>query len=57
MWHAWHSKETKVDEQVQLSVQLLSHVRLLVTPWTAACQTSLSITNFQSWLKLSPTNW
>ena len=57
MWHAWHSEETKMDEQVQLSVQLLSHVRLLVTPWTAACQTSLSITNFQSWLKLSPTNW
>ena len=27
------------------SVQSLSHVRLFVTPWTAACQTSLSITN------------
>ena len=27
------------------SVQLLSHVRLFVTPWTAAHQTSLSITN------------
>ena len=25
------------------SVQLLSHVRLLETPWTAACQVSLSI--------------
>jgi len=24
------------------SVQLLSHVRLFVTPWTAACQASLS---------------
>ena len=25
-------------------VQLLSHVRLFVTPWTAACQASLSLT-------------
>ena len=29
-----------------------SHVRLFVTPWTAARQASLSITNFQSLLKL-----
>ena len=34
------------------SVQLLSHVRLFVTPWTAACQASLSITNSCSLLKL-----
>ena len=34
------------------SVQLLSHVRLFSTPWTAACQTSLSITNSWSLLKL-----
>ena len=34
------------------SVQLLRHVRLFSTPWTAACQTSLSITNSQSLLKL-----
>ena len=34
------------------SVQLLSHVRLFVIPWTAACQASLSITNSQSLLKL-----
>ena len=33
-------------------VQLLSHVRLFVTPWTAARQASLSITNCQSLLKL-----
>ena len=33
-------------------VQSLSHVRLFVTPWTAACQASLSITNSQSLLKL-----
>ena len=34
------------------SVQLLSHVQLFVTPWTAARQASLSITNSQSLLKL-----
>ena len=34
------------------SVQLLSHVRLFVTPWTAARQASLSITNSRSLLKL-----
>ena len=33
------------------SVQLLGHVWLFVTPWTAACQASLSITNSQSLLK------
>ena len=33
-------------------LQSLSHVQLIVTPWTAAYQASLSITNFQSWLKL-----
>ena len=35
-----------------LSVQLLSHVGLFVTPWTVACQASLSITNSWSLLKL-----
>ena len=34
------------------SVQSLSCVRLFVTPWAAACQASLSITNSQSLLKL-----
>ena len=33
-------------------VQLLSHVRLSVTPWTAARQASLSITNSRSLPKL-----
>ena len=35
------------------SVQLLSHVRLIATPRTAARQASLSITNSQSLLKLT----
>ena len=34
------------------SVQLLSHSQLFVTPWTAAHQSSLSITNSQNLLKL-----
>ena len=34
------------------SVQSLSHVRFFVTPWTAAHQASLSITNSRSLLKL-----
>ena len=34
------------------SIQLLSCVQLFVTPWTAARQASLSITNSQSLLKL-----
>ena len=37
--------------QVQL-VQSLSRVWLFVTPWTAACQASLSITNSRSLFKL-----
>ena len=38
--------------QLFSSVQLLSHVRLFATPWTAARQASLSTTNSQSLLKL-----
>ena len=34
------------------SVQLLSHVRLFATPWTTARQSSLSIANSRSLLKL-----
>ena len=35
------------------SVQSLSHVQLFVTPWIAACQASLSITNSWSSLRLT----
>ena len=39
----------RILEWVQFStVQLLSHVWLFATPWTPACQASLSITNHQS---------
>ena len=33
------------NELIFVSVQLLSHVQLFATPWTAAHQSSLSITN------------
>ena len=36
------------------SVQLLSYVQLFATPWTAACQASLSITNSRSLLIFTP---
>ena len=38
-------------------VQSLSHVQLFVTPWTAARQASLFITNSHSLLKLMSTEW
>ena len=46
------TKRWKYHGSIQFSsVQLLSHVRLSVTPWTAACQASLFITNSRSSLK------
>ena len=47
-------KSTPVDRRGNTicSVQSLSHVRLFATPWTAACQASLSITNSRSLLRL-----
>ena len=54
--HARHTATsllTSYFRQPQFSsVQLFSHVRLFVTPWTAAHQASLSITNSRSLLKL-----
>ena len=56
-----HSKESEVTERLSLSTlpstqsvqfRSLSRVRLFATPWTAACQASLSITNSWSSLKL-----
>ena len=47
--HSPISKETFCERS---SVQALSCVRLFETPWTAACQTSVSITNSQNLLKL-----
>ena len=44
--------EASSDMFLLKSVQLLNHVQLFVTLWTAAHQPSLSITNSQSLLKL-----
>ena len=46
-----HSLDTSSANSFS-SVQSLSHVRLFVNPWTAACQASLSIANSWSLLKL-----
>ena len=40
--------------RIPAAVQLLSHVRLFATPWTAAYQASLSFTISWSLLKLMP---
>ena len=37
-----------------VAIRSLSHIRLFVTPWTAACQASLSFTIYQRLLKLMP---
>ena len=47
--HDWVTKHSTCQFS---SVQSLSHVRIFVTPWTAARQASLSITNSQSSFKL-----
>ena len=50
--HEWATEqEQKLLNQFS-SVRSLSCVRLFATPWIAACQASLSITNSQSLLKL-----
>ena len=41
-----------IHNRIFSSIQLLSRVQLFVTPWTAARQVCLSITNSQSLLKL-----
>ena len=47
-WWTLKKTEWNIPETCLSSVQSLSRVRLFVTPWTAACQASLSITNSQS---------
>ena len=49
---ALHQKVRNVIDSDTSSVQSLSRVRLFVSPWIAAHQASLSITNSQSLLKL-----
>ena len=49
MDRVWKQIEVKL---IQYVVQLISHVQLFVTPWTAACQAFLSFTISPSLLKL-----
>ena len=42
----------EIKEEIKKSAQSLGRVRLFVTPWTAACQASISFTISQSLLKL-----
>ena len=46
-FHSFYQCSTFFHEAFS-SVQTLGHVRLFVTPWTAACQASLSIISSQS---------
>ena len=61
---SWHStKDLQFSPPLTLeivsvsSVPLLSHVQLSATPWTAAHQASLSITNSWSLLRLMSIEW
>ena len=59
--HLWYMQRQKdgsqkdgwAEQERIRSDQLLSHVRLFVTPWIAARQASLSITSFRSSLRLT----
>ena len=48
----WSKPERKTIQYQFSTVQSLSRVQFLVTPWITACQASLSITNSRSSLRL-----
>ena len=52
MLHSYYKTSTSILTATFSSVQSLSRLWFFVTPWTTACQASLSITNFWSPLKL-----
>ena len=54
-WLGKSPKFLRTENYNQSSVQLLSHVQLFATPWTPACQASLSIANSQNLPKLMST--
>ena len=51
-FHYWTYTQRKTIIQKDSSVQLLNCVQLFASPWSTACQASLSITNSQNLLKL-----
>ena len=50
--HGVAKSRTQLSDWLLLLLSRFSHVQLFATPWTAAHQASLSITNSQSLLKL-----
>ena len=52
----WFLQKLKIELSFS-SVQSLRHVQLFATPWTAAHQASLSITNCWNLPKLMPIDW
>ena len=48
----WSVMFYTLELDIEIVAQLLNHVQLFVTPWTPACQASLSIINSWSLLKL-----
>ena len=48
----WVTEHLRFVLSLRVVVQMISHVQLFVTPWTAARQASLSFTVSQSLLKL-----
>ena len=55
VYYSSRNKQRLTEYGFTSSVQSLSHVWLFATPWTAACQASLSITNSWSVHKLMTT--
>ena len=55
LWNNYKMCQDRIRTQFS-SVQSLSHVRHFATPWITARQASLSITNFRSSLRLSPSS-
>ena len=54
LWYIYFSCVSLIKMHQFISIHSLSRVQLFMTPWTAACQTSLSITNSWSLPKLMP---
>ena len=53
--HGVAKSRTRLSDFHFTSVQSLGHTQLFATPWTAACQTSMSITNSQKLPKFMST--
>ena len=60
MWYKVYQteKQCSIGKNTDFSlIQLLSHVRLFATPWTAGHQASMSIINSRSFLQLMSIEW